>query len=323
MSDIADKIKSGNRRSIAKAITLIESSRPDHQQQAELLLKELLSNTGNALRLGLTGIPGVGKSTFIETFGKMLTAKGHRVAVLAVDPSSQISGGSILGDKTRMEELARDNMAFIRPTPSNGTLGGIARYTREAMMILEAAGFDIIIVETVGVGQSEVAVENLVDMFILLLAPGGGDELQGIKRGIMELADLVIINKADGDFENAARIAAADCNNALHLMQPKNDVWTAKVLMASALKKSGFDEIWQVITSFRNIMSDGNLLEERRNQQMKSAIWSEVSELIVDQIKKQKLKKIDVLEKAVINKQITPLAAARELISTILNNKIT
>lgn len=317
MSEIADKIKSGNRRSIAKAITLIESSRPDHQHEAELLLKELLPFTRNALRLGLTGIPGVGKSTFIEVFGKMLTAKGYKVAVLAVDPSSQISGGSILGDKTRMEELARDDMAFIRPTPSNGTLGGIARYTREAMMILEAAGFDIIIVETVGVGQSEVAVENLVDMFILLLAPGGGDELQGIKRGIMELADLVIINKADGEFENAARIAAAHCENALHLMQPKNDAWTVKVLRASALNKSGFDEIWQVITAFKNIMSDGHKLAERRNQQMKSAIWSEVSELIVDKIKKHKLKKIDVLEKAVIDKKITPLAAARELIDSI------
>ncbi|HPF46250.1 MAG: methylmalonyl Co-A mutase-associated GTPase MeaB [Alphaproteobacteria bacterium] len=322
MSEFADKIKSGNRRSIAKAITLIESSRPDHQHEAELLLKELLPFTGKALRLGLTGIPGVGKSTFIEVFGKMLTSKGHKVAVLAVDPSSQISGGSILGDKTRMEELARDNMAFIRPTPSNGTLGGIARYTREAMMLLEAAGFDIIIVETVGVGQSEVAVDNLVDMFILLLAPGGGDELQGIKRGIMELADLVIINKADGEFENAARIASADCENALHLMQPKNDAWTAKVLRASALSKSGFDEIWQVITSFRNIMSDSHQLAERRNQQMKSAIWSEVSELIVDKIKKHKLKKIDVLEKAVIDKKITPLAAAKELIDSILNNNI-
>ncbi|MBT7582016.1 MAG: methylmalonyl Co-A mutase-associated GTPase MeaB, partial [Kordiimonadaceae bacterium] len=202
MSALSEKITSGNRRAIAKAITLIESSRPDHQEDAEQLLSELLPHTGNTIRLGMTGIPGVGKSTFIEAFGKMLTGQGLRVAVLAVDPSSQISGGSILGDKTRMEELARDDMAFIRPTPSKGILGGIARYTRGAMMVLEAAGYDVIIVETVGVGQSEVAVADLVDMFLLLLSPGGGDELQGIKRGIMEIADLVIVNKADGDFKS-------------------------------------------------------------------------------------------------------------------------
>ena len=234
MRELGDKIIAGNRRAIAKAITLIESSRPDHQKKAQELLNLLLPYTGKTVRLGLTGVPGVGKSTFIESFGKLLTGQGIRVAVLAVDPSSHISGGSILGDKTRMEELARDELAFIRPTPSKGTLGGTARYTREAMMILEAAGFDVIIVETVGVGQSEVAVADMVDMFLLLLSPGGGDELQGIKRGIMELADLVIINKADGDFKKAASIASADVKNALHLMKPKSPEWAVAVLETSA-----------------------------------------------------------------------------------------
>lgn len=314
MSELAEKIKSGNRRAIAKAITLIESSRADHQDQAEKLLSELLPHTGKTIRLGMTGIPGVGKSTFIESFGKMLTAKGLRVAVLAVDPSSQISGGSILGDKTRMEQLARDDMAFIRPTPSKGTLGGTARYTREAMMVLEAAGYDVIIVETVGVGQSEVAVADLVDMFLLLLSPGGGDELQGIKRGIMEIADLVIVNKADGDFINEAKIAASNCKNALHLMRPKSPDWSVEVLECSALNSTGLEEVWQNIQSFKDKMVKNGTFETRRAEQNIAAIWSEVSELLTDQIKERKSDNIEKLEKAVRNKEITPLAAARKLL---------
>lgn len=318
MSELSEQVISGNRRAIAKAITLIESSLKEHQEQAQLLLSELLPHTGRTIRLGLTGIPGVGKSTFIETFGKMLTAQGIRVAVLAVDPSSQISGGSILGDKTRMEELARDDMAFIRPTPSKGTLGGTARYTRDAMMILEAAGYDVIIVETVGVGQSEVAVADMVDMFLLLLSPGGGDELQGIKRGIMELADLIIINKADGDFINAAKIAAADCKNALHFMKPKSPDWSVDVHEISALKKIGLEEIWLKIGVFIDTMKKNGSFERRREQQTVSAIWSELKELLLDNAKQESSERIETLEQLVKDKKITPLAAARELLGSAL-----
>ena len=267
MHELTDKILSGNRRAIAKAITLIESSRSDHQNSAQELLTDLLPHSGNSMRLGLTGIPGVGKSTFIEAFGKFLTAQNMKVAVLAIDPSSKITGGSILGDKTRMEELARDANAFIRPTPSKGTLGGIARYTREAMIVLEAAGYDLIIIETVGVGQSEVAVADLVDMFLLLLSPGGGDELQGIKRGIMELADLVFINKADDDFKAAAQIAASDVKNALHLVKPKPENWTVDTLEISALKNQGIQDVWQKVLEFKMTMIESGEFNARRNQQ--------------------------------------------------------
>lgn len=321
MSDIGDGIRSGNRRAIGKAITLIESSRSDHQQDAQDLLSELLPYTGNTIRIGMTGIPGVGKSTFIESFGKMLTGMSVKVAVLAVDPSSKISGGSILGDKTRMEELARDRMAFIRPTPSKGTLGGIARYTREAIMVLEAAGYDVIIVETVGVGQSEVAVADMVDMFLLLHSPGGGDELQGIKRGIMELADLIIVNKADGDFENAAKSAALDLKNALHFMKPKNPNWTVEVLEASALKNIGLEAVWENIQSFKTIMKDDKEFDRRRINQNVSAIWSELSELVSDQIKDHNPANIAALERAVKNKEITPHNAAKDLLHDLLREK--
>lgn len=313
MRELGDKIIAGNRRAIAKAITLIESSRPDHQKKAQELLNLLLPYTGKTVRLGLTGVPGVGKSTFIESFGKLLTGQGIRVAVLAVDPSSHISGGSILGDKTRMEELARDELAFIRPTPSKGTLGGTARYTREAMMILEAAGFDVIIVETVGVGQSEVAVADMVDMFLLLLSPGGGDELQGIKRGIMELADLVIINKADGDFKKAASIASADVKNALHLMKPKSPEWAVEVLETSALHNSGIDQVWDKIKSFKKAMQQSGQFEKHRQEQLVSAIWTELNELILNQLQLDNSREMNDTIEAVKEKRVTPLAAANEL----------
>ena len=290
------------------------------RDEARELLTELLPHTGNAVRLGLTGVPGVGKSTFIEGFGKMLTGRGLKVAVLAVDPSSQISGGSILGDKTRMEELARDDMAFIRPTPSKGTLGGTARYTREAMMILEAAGFDVIIVETVGVGQSEVAVADLVDMFLLLLSPGGGDELQGIKRGIMELADLIIVNKADGDFKDAARLAGSDCRNALHFMKAKSPDWTVDVLEISALKKIGLEKIWDKVSEFNNIMSKNGEFKTRREKQDIAAIWNELKELLASRLKRENVDITDELELAVTNKKITPAQAARELLDKMLTS---
>ncbi len=318
MNDLVDKIVSGNRRAIAKAITLIESSRPDHQEEAQQLLSSLLPHTGKTIRLGMTGIPGVGKSTFIESFGKMLTAQRIKVAVLAVDPSSKISGGSILGDKTRMEELARDELAFIRPTPSKGTLGGIARYTREAMLILEAAGFEVIIIETVGVGQSEVAVADLVDMFLLLLSPGGGDELQGIKRGIMELADLIIVNKADGDFKNAAKLAVADCKNALHLLRAKSPDWVVEVLETSALHNTGLEAVWAKITEFKNIMINNREFESRRSHQDISGIWVELNELLTDQLKRDNKKAVAEIEIAVHDKKITPHKAAALLLKSIM-----
>lgn len=317
MSDLGDKIISGNRRAIAKAITLIESTRNDHREDAQALLNELLPYTGNTIRIGLTGVPGVGKSTFIESFGKLLTGQGIKVAVLAVDPSSQISGGSILGDKTRMEKLARDDLAFIRPTPSKGTLGGTARYTRDAMMIVEAAGYDVVIVETVGVGQSEVAVAGMVDIFLLLLSPGGGDDLQGIKRGIMELADLVIINKADGDFKSVANIASADVRSALQLMKPKSPDWTVEVMEASALNNIGIDQIWDKIKSFKDIMQKNGEFNKRRQEQDVSAVWSELNELLLEQVRLDNSGEMTETIDAVKKKRITPLSAASELFKTL------
>ena len=241
---LATRLVDGDRRALARSITLVESTRPDHRSEAAALLDAVLARTGGAVRLGITGTPGAGKSTFIEELGGHLTAAGHRVAVLAVDPSSRRSGGSILGDKTRMERLARDPHAFIRPSPSGGSVGGVARRTREAALLCEAAGFDVIVVETVGVGQSEVAVADMVDCFCLIAAPGGGDELQGIKRGIMELADVVVVNKADGDLLPAARRAIADYRQAVHLLRPKHAGWEVPVLATSALEGAGVDEVW-------------------------------------------------------------------------------
>src|SRR5713101_4330951 len=228
MSELARAVIDGDRRALARAITLVESTRPDHRAEAETLLAEVLPTAGGAIRVGVSGAPGAGKSTLIEALGLYLVGLGHRVAVLAVDPSSTRSGGSILGDKTRMEQLTRSPDAFVRPSPTGGTLGGVARRTREAMLLCEAAGFDVVLVETVGVGQSEVKVAAMVDLFMVLVAPGGGDELQGLKRGIMELADLVVVNKADGELEHAAGITASDYASALHLMRPRIAEWTPR-----------------------------------------------------------------------------------------------
>ena len=238
LRDLALQIRAGDRRALARAITLVESKRPSDASDAEVLLTGLLPQTGNACRLGISGAPGAGKSSFIEVFGKHLTGLGHKVAVLAVDPSSQRSGGSILGDKTRMASLSRDPAAFIRPSPAGPTLGGVARRTREAMLLTEAAGFDVVIIETVGVGQSETAVSEMVDIFVLLASPGGGDELQGIKRGAMELADLVLVTKADGDLAAAARRAVSDYRVALQLMRPKYPSITPEVMAVYLMRAS-------------------------------------------------------------------------------------
>ena len=284
IKELAERVIAGDRRALARAITLIESRRPADRPRGGALLRSLLPATGKAIRLGFSGAPGVGKSSFIETFGMFLTKRGLKVAVLAVDPSSTRSGGSILGDKTRMELLSRDPNAFIRPTPSSGALGGVARRTREAMLAADAAGYDLVIIETVGVGQSETQVCDMVDMFVLLLSPGGGDELQGIKRGIMELADMVIINKADGEFLQAAGRAAAEHQAALHLMRPKTLNWQVPVLQTSALTGAGMAEVWDTITAYRAALGKTGELDERRATQARAWMWAEVHDGLRDML---------------------------------------
>ncbi len=313
---LVDGIRRGDRRALARAITLVESTRDDHRAEAVQLLDDLLGQSGGAVRIGISGPPGVGKSTFIESFGLHLIDQDHRVAVLAVDPSSSRTGGSILGDKTRMEELGRHPDAFIRPTPGGGQLGGVARRTREAMLLCEAFGFDVVIVETIGVGQSEIAVADMVDLFILLVSPGGGDELQGIKRGIMELADLVVVNKADGDLAAAAGRTAGDYANALHLMRPKWPGWTARALRCSALTGAGIDEVWQAVEEFRAAVGADGSLERARAAQATAWMWSEVRDDLVGLFRADPRVRelLGPLEEAVAAGSTSPTAAARRLL---------
>ncbi|GHF10517.1 methylmalonyl Co-A mutase-associated GTPase MeaB [Streptomyces griseoluteus] len=260
----------GKRALVARAITLVESTRPQHRALAQELLTELLPHSGRARRIGVSGVPGVGKSTFIDAFGTMLTEQGHRVAVLAVDPSSTRTGGSILGDKTRMERLAVDPHAFVRPSPSAGTLGGVAKATRESMVVMEAAGYDVVLVETVGVGQSETAVADMVDSFLLLTLARTGDQLQGIKKGVLELADVIAVNKADGPHEKDARAAARELAGALRLMHGKDAFWTPPVLHCSARETSGLDTVWERLEQHRTLLdSAGRLTAKRRDQQVR------------------------------------------------------
>ena len=313
---LAEAVCSGNRRALARAITLIESTRENHRAQAEQLLEHLLPHTGRAARIGISGVPGVGKSTFIEAFGQNWIARGHRVAVLAVDPSSQRSGGSILGDKTRMEQLSRAPEAFIRPSPTAGTLGGVARRTREVLLACEAAGFDVVLIETVGVGQSETAVADLVDMFLLLLLPGGGDELQGIKRGIMELADLVVVNKADGDMAAAAQRSAAEYANAIRLLHPTTSDWIPPVLTCSSLENIGIDDVREMTETYRRQVDASGMLEERRSAQARRWMWGEVDEHLLAAFQRHPAvqAKLDSLERQVSEAEVTPSAAARVLL---------
>ncbi|MBX9635307.1 MAG: methylmalonyl Co-A mutase-associated GTPase MeaB [Magnetospirillum sp.] len=315
---LAQGVLAGERRAVARAITLIESTRADHRAAAEVLLHELLPHTGRSVRMGITGVPGAGKSTFIEAFGLHVVKQGHRLAVLAVDPSSPRTGGSILGDKTRMEELSRDERAFIRPSPSGCTLGGVARRTREAMLVCEAAGFDVIVVETVGVGQSETAVADMVDMFLLLLVPGGGDELQGIKKGIVELADAIIVNKADGDLEAAAKRAARDYMNALHLLTPASTAWTVPVLTCSALQQAGIDAVWKVVGDYRHAMEGKGAWGERRSAQAHAWMWNEVAETLMQTLKDDPriAQLLPAMEKSVADGLMAPGRAARQLVGT-------
>ncbi len=263
----AEGVLNGDRGILGRAITMVESNLPQHILQAQEILQHLLPHTGKSMRVGITGVPGVGKSTFIESLGCYLLEKGHRVAVLAVDPSSSISGGSILGDKTRMERLGRDDRCFIRPSPSGGTLGGVARKTRETMLVCEAAGFDVILIETVGVGQSEITVRSMSDFFLLLMLAGAGDELQGIKKGIMELADALVINKADGDNKLPAELARNEYERAMHYLQPSTEGWTSHAYTCSAAKDEGIAEIWRVIQKFKEITSESGIFDKHRKEQ--------------------------------------------------------
>ncbi|MFI8100526.1 methylmalonyl Co-A mutase-associated GTPase MeaB [Streptomyces sp. NPDC086023] len=275
----------GKRAFIARAVTLVESTRPDHRVLAQRLLTELLPHTGRARRIGISGVPGVGKSTFIDAFGTLLTGLGHRVAVLAVDPSSTRTGGSILGDKTRMERLAVDPAAFVRPSPSAGTLGGVAKATRESMVVMEAAGYDVVLVETVGVGQSETTVANMVDTFLLLTLARTGDQLQGIKKGVLELADVIAVNKADGPHERDARAAARELAGALRLMHPADAAWTPPVLSCSARESTGLDVVWERLEQHRKVLDAGGRLDAKRSAQQVDWAWAMVQDELLGRLR--------------------------------------
>lgn len=285
VSDYARGILSGDRSVLARAITLVESQNPEHRTVAQALVQELLASTGGAHRVGITGVPGVGKSTFIDQLGIDLTAAGHRVAVLAVDPTSSRTGGSILGDKTRMERLAVDPAAFVRPSPAGRSLGGVTRATRETILLCEAAGFDVVLVETVGVGQSETVVADMVDFFLVLMLAGAGDELQGIKKGVLELADMVAVNKADGDNRPRAELAAADYRAALHLMSPASPTWSPPVVVCSGLTGDGLDALWQQVVIHRARMSATGELQERRRDQQVRWMWAMLDDRLRDDLR--------------------------------------
>ncbi len=313
---LAGTLVQGDRRALARAITLVESTLATDRKTAEDLLAALLPRSGGALRLGVSGAPGAGKSTFIEALGTHLTALGKRVAVLAIDPSSQRSGGSILGDKTRMDRLARDPNAFIRPSPAGTTLGGVARRTREALLLVEAAGFDVVLVETVGVGQSETAVADMVDLFVLLVGPGAGDDLQGIKRGVMELADLVLVTKADGDLAPAARRAAADYRMALHLMRPRYAGLEPEVRLVSALTGAGVSEAWDEIVTIHATLVQRGLLKQLREEQGRRWFRNELQAVLGEEIAADPAiaEMAAGLEIAVVTGRALPHAAARSLL---------
>jgi LAO/AO transport system kinase len=314
---LASELRSGDRRALGRAITLVESSRPADGEPANRLLALLTPLSGRSIRIGISGVPGVGKSTFIESLGNLVIEAGHKVAVLAVDPSSALSGGSILGDKTRMETLSRHLSAFIRPSPARGTLGGVARHTRETLLLVEAAGFDVVIVETVGVGQSETAVADMTDLFLLLLLPGSGDELQGIKRGIVELADLIVVNKADGEMASAAERAAADYRSALQFLRPRSAHWEVPVATCSALEGRGIDRIWALIGEFRGIMTANGDLHAKRAAQARQWLWSETAEHLMARLREDPVvrARIQSLEKAVGDGQVSPRVAAQQLVT--------
>ena len=310
-------VMSGDTAKLARAITLIESRNPSHQALAQEMLVGLLPKTGRSLRIGVSGLPGAGKSTFIDAFGTMLTTAGHKVAVLAVDPTSSRTGGSILGDKTRMARLSVDPGAFIRPSPTGGTLGGVARATREAILVCEAAGYDVILVETVGVGQSEITVSEMVDFFLVLMIAGGGDELQGIKKGVLEIADMIAITKADGDNAKRAAVTAADYQHALRIITPNSPDWTPPVITISAQDNVGLDGLWDKIDLYRRTMQDtGGWTAKRRKQQIRW-MWSMVDDRLMTRVKTDPKVQVLVpeLEKNVGDGKLTPTLAVDKILA--------
>jgi LAO/AO transport system kinase len=313
---LAAAIRSGDRAGLPRAITLLESTRADHREQAQQLLLDLLPDAGNAHRVGITGVPGVGKSTTIESLGMYLIEQGHRVAVLAVDPSSTRTGGSILGDKTRMARLAQHPDAYIRPSPTSGTLGGVAKATRETVVLLEAAGFDVILIETVGVGQSEVAVANMVDTFLLLTLARAGDQLQGIKKGVLELADVVVVNKADGDHLPEARKAARDLKSALRLIYPRGTLWLPPVLTMSAMEGTGLTAMWDTVEQHRQVLTDAGEFETRRRAQQVDWTWQMVRDTVLDRVlSNPQVRKIRAdVERQVKAGELTPALAAQQIL---------
>ncbi len=315
--ELASGIIAGNVISLSRAITLVESNHPDHGTQANHIIEHCLPHANRSFRIGITGVPGVGKSTFIEAFGKHLTSLGKKVAVLAVDPSSSISKGSILGDKTRMEALVKDKNAFIRPSPSGESLGGVARKTRETIILCEAAGFDTILVETVGVGQSETAVHSMVDFFLLLKLAGAGDQLQGIKRGIIEMADAIVINKADGDNVKRAQMAKTDFQRALHLYPPKRSGWQPKVALCSATEREGIEDIWKMIEAYFETTEVNNYFQQKRTQQNKYWLLQTIEERLKrDFFENPEMSALlDEQLLRIENNQTTPFEAAEKLLS--------
>ncbi|WP_339888013.1 methylmalonyl Co-A mutase-associated GTPase MeaB [uncultured Flavobacterium sp.] len=315
-NELIEAIKKGNKIALSRAITLVESTNPEHLERANEVINSCLPFANKSVRIGITGVPGVGKSTFIEAFGTYLTSIGKKVAVLAVDPSSSISHGSILGDKTRMEELVKDENAFIRPSASGDSLGGVARKTRESIILCEACGFDTILIETVGVGQSETAVHSMVDFFLLLKIAGAGDELQGIKRGIMEMADTIVINKADGDNISKAKLAKAEFNRALHLFPAKSSGWIPKVTTCSSFEKTGIDNVWIIISEYFDLAKENHFFEKKRQDQ--NQFW--MMETINEQLKNNFYNHPDIIKlleenkKAVQNNEVSPFVAAKSLL---------
>ena len=318
-SELAAAIRGGDRSALPRAITLVESTRADHRETAQRLLMELMPDAGRAMHVGITGVPGVGKSTTIEALGMSLIDQGHRVAVLAVDPSSTRTGGSILGDKTRMGRLAVHPDAYIRPSPTSGTLGGVAKATRETIVLLEAAGYDVVLVETVGVGQSEVTVANMVDTFVFLTLARTGDQLQGIKKGVLELADVVVVNKADGRHAAEAKAAARELGGAIRLLYPRESLWRPPVLTASALEGTGLDELWATVLEHRRVLTEAGEFDARRSRQQVEWMWTMVRDAVLDKVSSNpgvKAVRADV-EQRVRDGLLTPALAAKEILDLV------
>ncbi|GJO15599.1 putative GTPase [Mycobacterium marinum] len=318
VEQLAAAVRNGDRAALPRAITLLESTRADHRRQAQELLLALLPESGKAHRVGITGVPGVGKSTTIEALGMYLIEQGHKVAVLAVDPSSTRTGGSILGDKTRMARLAMHPDAYVRPSPTSGTLGGVAKATRESVVLLEAAGFDVVLIETVGVGQSEVAVANMVDTFVLLTLARTGDQLQGIKKGVLELADIVVVNKADGEHLRDARLAARELSGAIRLIYPRETIWRPTVLTMSAVEGTGLTQLWEAVERHHQVLTEAGEFEARRREQQVDWTWQMVRDAVLDRVlSNPDVRKIRAdVERRVRAGELTPALAAQQILDT-------